>query len=97
MTGRQLDFFSGGGVQPASPAQQSGMPRGTAPSDLGDAALVAAIRDAGLADAPSLAAEAGQRRLAAASPLSKVSVGGSQGSASSALFLSRWQLSRRWP
>ena len=38
------------------------------PSDLGDAALVAAIMEAGLADAPLLAAEAGRRRLAAAVP-----------------------------
>lgn len=37
------------------------------PSDLGDAALVAAITDASLADA-ALAAEAGRRRLAAAIP-----------------------------
>jgi HEAT repeats len=68
MTGRQLDFFSWEGVRPPSPAQQSGMPQRTAPLDLGDAALIAAIRDASLAAAPSLAAEAGRRRLAAAVP-----------------------------
>jgi HEAT repeats len=68
MTGRQLDLFSGDGLQSPSPARQSGTPGRTTPSDLGDTALVAAMTDASLADAPSLAAEAGRRRLAAAVP-----------------------------
>src|SRR5512132_2808218 len=68
MTGRQLDLFSWGGVLPPSPARRSGTPGRAVPSDLGDAALVAAITDASLADAPALAAEAGRRRLAAAIP-----------------------------
>ena len=68
MTGRQLDLFSGDGVQSSSPARQSGTPRKTTPADLGDTALIAAITEAGVADAPSLAAEAGRRRLMAAVP-----------------------------
>jgi hypothetical protein len=68
MTGRQLDLFSWGGVLPPSPARRSGTPGRAVPSDLGDAALVAAMTDASLADARALAAEAGRRRLAAAIP-----------------------------
>jgi hypothetical protein len=68
MTERQLDFFSEGGVPPPAPAQRNGTPRKTAPSDLDDTALVAAIAEASLAGAPSLAAEAGRRQLAAAVP-----------------------------
>ena len=46
MTGRQLDLFSWGGVLPPSPARRSGTPGRAVPSDLGDAALVAAMTDA---------------------------------------------------
>ena len=67
MTGRQLDLFSG---IPSPPEAADGpVPRGRPkPAELGDAALVEAIPQAGLADAPALAAEAARRRLDAAVP-----------------------------
>jgi HEAT repeat protein len=68
MTGRQLDLFASSDVPPRSPARRSGPPQSLVPSDLGDEALIAAITEANLADAPLLAAEAGGRRLAAAVP-----------------------------
>ena len=58
-------------------------------ADLDDAALVAAIPWASLAEAPALAAEAGRRGLVAAVPALEQSAGASPGSASSARCPSR--------
>jgi hypothetical protein len=67
MTGRQLDLFSG--TPPPPEAADGAVPRGRPkPADLGDAALVEAIPQAGLAYAPALAAEAVRRSLDAAVP-----------------------------
>jgi hypothetical protein len=63
----QLDLFAAAGVRSAPPV----VPRGdgpVAPADMDDAALIAAIPDAGLADGSALAAEAGRRRVVAAVP-----------------------------
>ena len=62
----QLDLFAD---RPAnlSPAN-SEAPRRVVPEDLSDAALIAAIPEASLADAQALAAEAGRRRLGGATP-----------------------------
>jgi HEAT repeat protein len=68
MGDRQLDFFSGGGFAAAGHAPPAAGRRAVAPAALDDAALIVAIPDAGLADGPALAVEAGQRRLAAAVP-----------------------------
>jgi hypothetical protein len=68
MTARQLDLFSGSDVPTRSPAGRSGPPQRLLPTDLGDEALIAAITVTGLIEAPSLAAEAGRRRLADAIP-----------------------------
>jgi hypothetical protein len=63
MAAQQLDLFSGGTTSgDPHPPQQ----RALAPASLEDAALIEAIPDAGIANAPELAAEAGRRRLAAA-------------------------------
>src|SRR5260370_28341585 len=63
---RQPDLFAAAGVQAAHPVpSQEQRPR-LVPNDLDDAALIAAIPGAGLADCHALAAEAGRRRLAAA-------------------------------
>ncbi|HYN38630.1 MAG TPA: HEAT repeat domain-containing protein [Rhodospirillales bacterium] len=67
MSGRQLDLFTSN--LPARKGADGVEPRCTPrPADLDDAALVAAIPAAGLADAVALAAEAARRRLAAAVP-----------------------------
>src|SRR5712691_1567358 len=68
MSDGQLDLFSVANIRagPASP-EAIGPPE-PVPADLADAALVAAIPDAGLAAGPALAAEAGRRRLVAAVP-----------------------------
>ncbi len=65
---RQLDLFAGAGERSGS-AAAAAVPR-SRPSvpDLDDAALVAAIPGASLADCHALAAEAGRRRLAPAIP-----------------------------
>jgi HEAT repeats len=66
MAGQQLDLFA---VDPIGIEADSG---GAQPpmraAELADAALIAALPDAGLAAAPSLAAEAGRRRLVGAIP-----------------------------
>jgi HEAT repeat protein len=67
MSERQLDLFAAGGVAPAREPPPA-TSRTQLPSAMGDEALVAAIPDAGLRDAPALAEEAGRRRLAAAIP-----------------------------
>jgi HEAT repeats len=65
---QQLDLFAASGflVDPATPPARRSPP--VAPSDLDDAALVAAIADAGLATCQLLVEEAGRRHLAAAIP-----------------------------
>ena len=65
----QLDLFSGSGYLPAPPPEQPARPTISAPAELDDAALLAAIPASGVADGPSLAAEAGRRRLVAAVPV----------------------------
>jgi hypothetical protein len=62
----QLDLFADRPANP-SPATSAAPPR-IVPEDLSDAALIAAIPDASLADAQALAAEAGRRRLGGAAP-----------------------------
>ena len=65
----QLDLFAGSGFLPAT--QPAPLPRTTVigPAELDDTALLAAIPTSGIADGPSLAAEAGRRRLVAAIPV----------------------------
>ena len=69
MSDGQLDLFSGSGIPPATQAPAVGRPPRPSPAELDDAALLAAIPASGLADGPSLAAEAGRRRLAPAIPV----------------------------
>jgi hypothetical protein len=64
MAGRQLDLFDVDRI-----SVDAGISRAEAPIDpigLADTALIAALPNAGLATAPSLAAEAGRRRLTGA-------------------------------
>ncbi|MDG4603597.1 MAG: HEAT repeat domain-containing protein [Defluviicoccus sp.] len=69
MSGQQLDLFSVHGISPdREPQPTASAPRPVA-AELDDDALLAAIPDAGLADGPALAYEAGRRRLAAAVPV----------------------------
>jgi hypothetical protein len=71
MSDGQLDLFDGSGVAPARqpvPPQARRPPTPT-PSDLEDAALLAAIPASGLPDGPTLAREAGLRRIQAAIPV----------------------------
>jgi hypothetical protein len=71
MSDGQLDLFDGSGValarQPVPPQAQR--PPTPTPSDLGDAALLAALPASGLPDGPALAREAGRRRIQAAVPV----------------------------
>jgi len=67
VTGRQLDLFSDVAARAEPSAPRSARPAVPA-ADKDDAALIAAIAEAGLADCAVLAAEAGRRRLAAAIP-----------------------------
>src|SRR5271170_2484889 len=69
MSDGQLDLFSGSGVPPPAHAVPAARPLRPAPAELDDANLLAAIPVSALADGPSLAAEAGRRRLAAAIPV----------------------------
>lgn len=68
MTGRQLDLFSGSSIPSPKATPQPIAPCKPPPCELSDAVLIAAIPEAGLADASALATEAGRRRLAAAVP-----------------------------
>ncbi len=65
----QLDLFAGSGFLPATQPAPLARPAASAPAELDDAALLAAIPASGLADGPSLAAEAGRRGLVAAVPV----------------------------
>ena len=65
---RQPDLFAAAGVQAAYPVPSREQRPRLVPGDLDDAALIAAIPGAGLADCYALASEAGRRRLAAAIP-----------------------------
>jgi hypothetical protein len=65
---RQLDLFAGVGKRPESVAAPAVARSRPSPPDLDDAALVAAIPGASLADCRALAAEAGRRRLVPAIP-----------------------------
>ena len=62
----QLELFAD--RPPPARASNSGPTRRILPEDLSDAALIAALPDALLADACALAAEAGRRRLGEAAP-----------------------------
>lgn len=67
MTERQLDLFSDVDVRTETRAQE-GVRRPVVAAELDDAALIAAIPRASLADSGALAAEAARRRLGAAVP-----------------------------
>jgi hypothetical protein len=67
VTHEQLDLFAGSGIHPRP--EPAARPPHVSPSEFDDAALLQAIPASGLADGPSLAAEAGCRRLAAAVPV----------------------------
>ncbi len=64
----QLDLFARMGANTAA-ASAPARPPAPAPTELDDAALLAAIPASGLADGPTLCAEAGRRRLTAAVPV----------------------------
>ncbi len=65
----QLDLFSGSGLPAPRQAPPVAVPPIADPAQLDDAALLEAIPKSGIADGPSLVAEAGRRRLAAAIPV----------------------------
>jgi hypothetical protein len=67
MREEQLDLF-GARHAAGTPAVVASMPQELVAADLDDGALIAAIPGAGLAEAPTLAAEAGRRGLVAAVP-----------------------------
>lgn len=69
MSDAQLDLFSGSGIAPAEQTPPVAPLLRPSPTELDDAALLAAIPASGLAYGPPLAAEAGRRRLAAAIPV----------------------------
>lgn len=64
----QLDLFSWRGMPLAPRSEATAKRELTPPDDFDDAALIAAIPTAGLADGPDLAREAGRRGLAGAVP-----------------------------
>jgi hypothetical protein len=66
---RQLDLFSGSGIPPARQVPSVAGRHFVSPTDLDDAALLAAIPVSGIADGPVLATEAGRRGLDAAVPV----------------------------
>ena len=69
MSSRQLDLFSeGAGSAEHRPPRAMSRQEALVPASLDDTALIEAIPDAGIANAPELATEAGRRRLAAAVP-----------------------------
>jgi hypothetical protein len=68
MREEQLDLFSATGMPPERQPRSDFRPHELVAADLDDGALIAAIPRAGLAEAPTLAAEAGRRRLVAAVP-----------------------------
>lgn len=63
---RQPDLFDGAGTSPESPEPDLGGWARIDPATLDDNALIRALPDAGLLDAPALAAEASRRKLIAA-------------------------------
>jgi hypothetical protein len=65
---QQLDLFAATGTPPERRPQSHLRPQELAAAELDDGALIAAIPRAGLAEAASLAAEAGRRGLVAAVP-----------------------------
>ena len=67
-SGGQLDLFSASGISPENHARSAGRHDETAPADLDDDALIAALPSAGMLEAVALAAEAGRRRLVTAVP-----------------------------
>lgn len=69
MSDGQLDLFAGSGISPARQPPPAPRPLAPPPSDLDDAALLAAIPASGLLDGPALAREAGRRRIQAAIPV----------------------------
>jgi len=68
MARAQLDLFSGPG-RPVDRAPPSGGPPPKPPAGYDDRGLLAALADAGLAEGPELAREAGRRGLAEAVPI----------------------------
>ena len=68
MPEQQLDLFADSSPPPAETAAAAPPPP-VAPSELDDAALLAAIPVSGRTDGPPLAAEIGRRRLASAIPI----------------------------
>lgn len=64
----QLDLFGASSLPPPARPEAIAKRELKPPDDLDDAALIAAIPTAGLADGPDLAREAGRRRLAGAVP-----------------------------
>jgi hypothetical protein len=67
--GHQLDLFAATGIAAASPAPGWERPRRLVPSELDDAALIAAIPDVRLADCCDMASEAVRRGLMSAVPV----------------------------
>lgn len=65
---QQLDLFSASGIPPERRPRPDPRPRELVAAELDDDALVAAIPEAGLAEAPALVGEAGRRGLKAAVP-----------------------------
>jgi hypothetical protein len=68
MSDRQLDLFSDAGLRDAVPTMALSQPPRLVPSNLDDAALVATLPRARVADCHALSDEAGRRRLIAAIP-----------------------------
>jgi len=69
MQGHQFDLFAGAGALAEAAPTQPTRRSPAQPASLDDAALLAAIPASNLSDGPSLATEAGRRRLAAAIPV----------------------------
>jgi hypothetical protein len=69
MPDRQLDLFAGSPVPATHHVTPPGGPPPLAPTELNDAALVAAIPASGVTDGRALAVEAGRRRLGIAVPV----------------------------
>jgi len=65
----QFDLFAGSGEADEPPAAACSRPPPIVSAELDDAALLAAILTSGVADGPTLAKEAGRRKLVAAIPV----------------------------